>query len=195
MKDVSTAVQVVGLIGLSDAIRADAPEAVSAIRSAGAKHVAMLTGDNERSAERIARSAGISSWRARLLPEGKTAAVLEMREQHGTVAMVGDGINDAPALAAADIGIAMGAAGSDTAIETADVALMSDDLGAIARFLVLGRRTMTIVRQNVALSIGIKAVVLVLALSGVASLWLAVFADTGVALIVIGNGLRLLRSR
>jgi Cd2+/Zn2+-exporting ATPase len=187
--------EAVGLIGLADAIRDDAPAAVSGLRSIGVEHVAMFTGDNERTAAHIAQSAGISDWRARLLPEDKTAAILGVREEYGIVAMVGDGINDAPALAAADIGIAMGAAGSDTAIETADVALMSDDLGAVSRFLVLGRRTMAIIWQNVALSIGIKAVVLLLTLGGVASLWLAVFADTGVALIVIANGLRLLRSR
>lgn len=184
-----------GLLGLEDAIRPEAPLAVRRLAEAGVEHLVMLTGDNERAAARVAGSAGVTEWRARLLPEGKTAAVVELREAYGPVVMVGDGINDAPALAAADVGIAMGAAGSDTAIETADVALMRDDLTAVSRFVVLGRRTMRTVRQNIALSLGIKALVLVLAAAGAASLWMAVFADTGVALIVIANGLRLLRAR
>jgi len=155
----------------------------------------MLTGDNERAAARVASAAGVPEFRARLLPEDKTRAVEELKAEYGVVAMVGDGVNDAPALAAADIGIAMGAAGSDTAIETADVALMRDDLTVLPGFFALGRATMRTIRQNVALSIVTKAAVLALAVTGHATLWMAVFADTGVALIVIGNGLRLLRSR
>jgi Cd2+/Zn2+-exporting ATPase len=187
--------RVVGLVGMADAVRAEAAATVGALAEAGIERVVMLTGDNERSAARVASATGVTDFRARLLPEGKTAAIRELRDEYGIVAMLGDGINDAPALAAADIGIAMGAAGSDTAIETADVALMRDDLAALPGFFCLGRLTMANIRQNVALSIGVKAVVLVLALFGVASLWMAVFADTGVALIVIANGLRLLRAR
>ncbi|MDP2400343.1 MAG: HAD-IC family P-type ATPase, partial [Actinomycetota bacterium] len=153
----------------------------------------MLTGDNERTAEAVAARAGLTEYRARLLPEDKTAAIVELRQRYGTVAMIGDGINDAPALALADVGIAMGAAGSDTAHETADVALMSDDLTALPRYIDLGRRTVANIRQNVWTSVAIKLIVLVAAVLGYAPLWLAVFADTGVALLVILNGLRLLR--
>lgn len=182
-----------GVIGVADALRPECGDAVRELRRSGIEHIVMLTGDNERAAQRVAASAGIDEYRARLLPEGKTSAVRDLREAYGIVAMVGDGINDAPALASADIGIAMGAAGSDTAVEVADVALMRDDLAAVPRFFALGRRTMTIIRQNVALSIAVKFAVLALALSGYATLWMAVFADSGVALIVIANGLRLLR--
>ncbi|MDH4139556.1 MAG: heavy metal translocating P-type ATPase [Coriobacteriia bacterium] len=185
----------IAVFGVADAIRPSAARAISALRNQGIGHVVMLTGDNERTAEAIARSAGVTEVSPRLLPEEKGAVVGELRERYGSVAMVGDGINDAPALARADIGIAMGAAGSDTALETAHVALMTDDLLAIPRFFALGRRTVANIRQNVALSIGVKVAVLVAAVAGYAALWLAVFADTGVAILVILNGLRLLRAR
>ena len=184
-----------GLIGMADEVRPEAQATASALTASGVEHLVMLTGDNERAAARVASAAGVPEFRARLLPEDKTRAVEELKADYGVVAMVGDGVNDAPALAAADIGIAMGAAGSDTAIETADVALMRDDLTALPGFFALGRATMRTIRQNVALSIVTKAAVLALAVTGHATLWMAVFADTGVALIVIGNGLRLLRSR
>jgi Cd2+/Zn2+-exporting ATPase len=185
----------IGLLGVADAVRANAARAVDDLRGAGVGHVAMLTGDNPAAAARVAETAGISEYRARLLPEGKTDAVGELREAYGPVAVVGDGINDAPALASADIGIAMGAAASQTALETADVALLGDDLSALPRFIGLGRKTMRIVRQNIALSLAVKAVFLVLAMTGHATLWMAVFADTGIALVVIANGLRLLGRR
>jgi len=191
----STGARALGMLGIADAVRPAAAQTMRELRDSGVKHVVMLTGDNPRAAARVAAEAGLSEFRARLLPEDKTAAVRALREQYGVVAMVGDGVNDAPALATADIGIAMGAAGSHTAIETADVALMRDDLSAIPKFLSLGRRTMANIRQNIVLSLGAKAIVLVLAVFGVATLWMAVLADTGVALIVIANGLRLLRSR
>jgi len=183
------------LIAAADEVRPEAPEAVESLRAIGVRHIVMLTGDSELTAAAVASHAGVPEHRARLLPEGKVEAVRELRERWGAVAMVGDGVNDAPALAAADVGIAMGATGSDTALETADVALMSSDIGALAGFLDLGRRTVANIRQNVAFSVVTKAVVLVLAVVGYAPLWLAVFADMGVSLIVTANGLRLLRAR
>ncbi|MDZ4065074.1 MAG: HAD-IC family P-type ATPase, partial [Coriobacteriia bacterium] len=184
----------IGVIGVADRVRPGAAAAVDRLKALGVRHLVMLTGDNERTAEAVAASVGLSEYRARLLPQDKIQVIEELRERYGSVAMVGDGINDAPALARADIGIAMGAAGSDTALETADVALMSDDLGALPSFLGLGRRTVANIRQNVWVSVGVKAIVLVAAVAGYAPLWLAVFADTGVALLVILNGLRLLRA-
>ncbi|MDO8987381.1 MAG: cation-translocating P-type ATPase [Coriobacteriia bacterium] len=184
---------VVGILGVADVVRADARAAVSALRREGVPHIVMLTGDNERVGHAVAAHAGICEVRSGQLPKDKSDSVAELAELYGPVAMVGDGINDAPALALAQIGIAMGAAGSDTALETADVALMTDDLFALARFLDLGRRTVANIAQNAWLSVIVKIVVLLLAMFGRASLWMAVFADTGVALLVILNGLRLLR--
>jgi len=183
----------VGALGISDTVRDEASEAIATLLEGSISETVMLTGDNERTAAAVAASAGVSQYRARLLPHEKVGAIEELKAEYGVVAMVGDGINDAPALAASDIGIAMGAAGSDTAIETADVALMSDDLSALPRFFDLGRRTVANIKQNVIFSVAIKFVVLIAAIAGYAPLWLAVFADTGVALLVILNGLRLLR--
>jgi Cd2+/Zn2+-exporting ATPase len=183
-----------GLIAAADEVRPEAQRVVAALRTAGVDHVVMLTGDNDRTASAVAGHAGVTEHRARLLPEDKVAAVRELKQRYGFVAMVGDGVNDAPALAASDLGIAMGAAGSDTALETADVALMSPGIDALPGFFDLGRRTVANIRANVVFSVATKAVVLVLAVLGYAPLWLAVFADTGVSLIVTLNGLRLLRS-
>jgi len=186
--------RVIGVLGVADELRPDAALAVSELRAAGVRHLVMLTGDNERVGSAIAAGAGVDECLWGLLPQDKAEAVVATRTRYGPVAMIGDGINDAPALATADIGIAMGAASSDTALETADVALMTNDLSALPRFLALGKRTLTIIRQNVWFSVVVKFAVLGLALGGTASLWLAVFADTGVALLVILNGLRLLRA-
>lgn len=186
---------VVGLIAAADEVRPEAFAVVRALRAGGVRHVVMLTGDNDRTASAIAALAGVTEHRSRLLPADKVAAVAELKKRYGTVAMVGDGINDAPALAAADIGVAMGAAGSDTALETADVALMAPDISGLPMLFDLGRRTVANIRANVVFSIVTKAVVLVLAVLGYAPLWLAVFADTGVSLLVTLNGLRLLRRR
>ena len=184
-----------GVVGVADQLRSDASEVVAALGSGTISHLVMLTGDNERTAAAIAEHAGIPEHRARLLPQDKVQAVRELQDRYGAVAMVGDGINDAPALAASDLGIAMGAAGSDTALETADVALMSDDLTQLPGFFTLGRRTVAIIRQNVIASLAVKLVFLVLAMTGSATLWMAVFADTGISLVVILNGMRLLAAR
>ncbi len=186
---------ILGVVGISDTPRASGPETIAKLRAAGISEITMLTGDNERVASAIAAASGLDSFHARMLPADKVSEVRALKERWGVVAMVGDGINDAPALAAADLGIAMGAAGSDTALETADIALMSDDLTALPRFFDLSRRTVANIRQNVVVSIVLKFAVLVAAVFGYAPLWLAVFADTGVALLVILNGLRLLRAR
>jgi len=153
----------------------------------------MLTGDEPQPAARVAGEVGVDDVRAGLLPAAKVDAVASLREQYGGVAMVGDGINDAPALASATVGIAMGAAGTAQALETADVALMGDDLRLLPFLLRLSRATMNTIRANVALSLGIKAAFLVLVLLGMGSLWLAVFADVGASLLVTLNGMRLLR--
>jgi Cd2+/Zn2+-exporting ATPase len=184
----------IGLIAVADAVRPEASAVVRGLLRDGIEHVVMLTGDNERVAAAVALSSGLTEYRARLLPEQKMDAIREMRSKYGTVAMVGDGVNDAPALALADLGVAMGAAGSDTALETADVALMAPDLRALPGFFALGRRTVAVIRANVVFSVVTKAAVLVLAVAGYAPLWLAVFADMGVSLLVTLNGLRLLRT-
>ena len=182
-----------GVVAVSDPLRPAAPAALAELRSAGVERVVMLTGDNAVTAAAVAAQAGVDDVRAGLLPADKVAAVRELRERHGSVGMVGDGVNDAPALAAATLGIAMGAAGTDAALDTADIALMGDDLEALPKLVRLSRRTGRIIRENIAASIAIKAVFLVLAPLGLTSLWLAVFADMGTSLLVTANGLRLHR--
>jgi len=157
----------------------------------GFARLVLLTGDNDATARAVGAQAGVDEVRSGLLPEQKVAAIGELRERYGSVAMVGDGVNDAPALAAASLGIAMGAAGTDAALDTADIALMGDDLSAIADTLTLSRRTTAVIWQNIAFSIAVKAVFLVLAPLGLVTLWMAVFADMGTALLVIANGMRL----
>jgi Cd2+/Zn2+-exporting ATPase len=186
---------VCGFIALADTIRPETRTVIEELKKAGIEHVVMLTGDNRGTAEAIARSAGIDEVRAELLPSDKVDAVESLVQQYGQVAMVGDGINDAPAMGRASLAIAMGAAGSDTAIEAADVALMSDDLAKVPWLIKHSRRTMSIIRQNIGLSLVVKAVFVALTLLGHASLWAAIAADMGVSLVVISNALRLLRIR
>ncbi len=183
----------VGVIGVADRARESARDAVQMLRDHGVSHVALLTGDHEPAARTLAAAVGVDEVRSGLLPHDKVAAVRALREQHGATAMIGDGVNDAPALAAADVGIAMGAAGSDAALETADVALMADELLKIPYALRLSRATLRNIRANIAFSIALKAAFLVMAILGVATLWMAVVADMGASLIVIANALRLLR--
>jgi Cd2+/Zn2+-exporting ATPase len=182
-----------GVISVADAVRQSGREAIGLLRSAGIPHIAMLTGDHASTAERIGAAMDVTEVRAGLLPQDKLAAIRDLKAAYGAVAMVGDGVNDAPALAAADVGIAMGAAGSAAALETADVALMSDELLRIPYAVRLSRSTVRNIQVNIALSLGLKAVFLALAGLGMATLWMAVVADMGASLLVIGNGLRLLR--
>jgi Cd2+/Zn2+-exporting ATPase len=155
----------------------------------------MTTGDNERTAETVASVLGVKEWHAELLPEDKVAVLRQLREDLGQVAMVGDGVNDAPAMAEASVAIAMGAMGTDAAIETADVALMSDDLAKIPWLIRHSRRTLRVIKQNIVFSLGMKAVFVFMTLLGHASLWAAIAADMGASLLVIFNGLRLLNVR
>ena len=187
--------QPIGIIGVSDRPRESARDAVRMLRDHGVKHVALLTGDHEPAARALGAAVGVDEVRAGLLPADKVLAVEGLRRRFGTLAMVGDGINDAPALAAADVGIAMGVAGSDAALETADVALMADELLKIPYALRLSRATVRNIRANIAFSIALKAAFLVMAVMGIATLWMAVVADMGASLIVIANALRLLSER
>ncbi|MCC7075357.1 MAG: cadmium-translocating P-type ATPase [Deltaproteobacteria bacterium] len=190
---VGNARHVCGFITVADEIRKDASANVALLRAAGVEHVVMLTGDNLGTANAVARLTGVLEVRAELMPEDKLRMVDELRQKYGDVAMIGDGVNDAPAMAKASLGIAMGAVGSDAAIEAADVALMSDDLSAVPWLVGHARRVVAIVRQNIAFALAVKAVVVILTAVGTASLWMAIAADMGASLIVVANGLRLLR--
>lgn len=183
---------VCGFITLADAIRDETRAAIHQLHEAGVKQIVMLTGDNAGTAQAIAKEAGIDEVHAELLPEDKVSAVEGLVEEYQFVAMIGDGINDAPALARASLGLAMGAAGSDAAIETADIALMSDDLSKLPWLILHSRRTLRIIRQNIAFSLAVKVLFVILTFAGFASLWAAIAADMGASLLVIGNGLRLL---
>ena len=184
----------VAVLGVADALRPTSAEAIAALRRLGV-HPVMLSGDNPDAARHVGQQLGLDDARGGLLPQDKLAAIEGLQAQHGPVAMVGDGVNDAPALARADIGLAMGAAGTATALETADVAIMDDDPRKLADFIRLSQATGRILWQNIALALGIKALFFALAFSGHATLWMAVFADMGASLLVVFNGLRLLRWR
>ena len=184
---------VCGFVALADPVRTTARETVARLRRAGIEHVIILTGDNEPTARAIAGQTGITEFEAELLPQDKVKAIERLVARYGQVAMIGDGVNDAPAMARATLGVAMGAAGSDAAIETADVALMADDLSQLPWLVRHSRRALRIIRQNIILSLGIKVVFVLLTLGGYAWLWAAIAADMGVSLVVIANALRLLR--
>ncbi len=189
---VGTETEVWGAVALADQLRPQSRAVVEELRQVGLQHIVMLTGDNRATAEAIARQAGVDDVRANLLPEHKVDAIEGLLRRFGTVGMIGDGVNDAPALARATVGVAMGAIGSDAALETADVALMTNDLARLPATIRLGHRARRIVAQNIALSLGLKAVFLALAVAGLATLWMAVFADMGASLLVTLNGMRLL---
>ncbi|MCW1951190.1 MAG: cation-translocating P-type ATPase [Octadecabacter sp.] len=184
-----------GLLELRDRIRPDAKGIVAQLHAQGVKKIVMLTGDNAATARAVAAEVGIDEVRAELLPEDKVTAIEELVAQYDTVAMIGDGVNDAPAMARAHFGIAMGAVGSDAAIETADIALMTDDIGKVPWLIGHSRRTMSIIKQNIGLSLATKAVFVVATAFGMASMWGAIAADVGVSLIVVANALRLLKAR
>ena len=184
-----------GVLELRDRIRADARGIVARLHAQGVKTIVMLTGDNERTARAVAAEVGIDEVRAELLPEDKVAAIEQLVASHAMVAMIGDGVNDAPAMARAHFGIAMGAIGSDAAVETADIALMTDDIGKVPWLIAHSRRTMWIIRQNIGVSLATKALFVGLTAFGMASMWGAIAADVGVSMLVVMNALRLLNGK
>lgn len=186
---------VCGFVTLADTLRPTAADTLRQLKRAGIEHIVMLTGDNAGTARAIAAEVGVDEAMVELLPADKVVAVEKLVERFEHVAMIGDGVNDAPALARASLGIAMGAAGSDAAIETADIALMSDDLSKLPWLVRHSRRTLSVIRQNIGFSLAVKAVFVLLTFGGLASLWAAIAADMGASLLVIFNGLRLLRGR
>ena len=192
---VGTERELLGLIEFEDQTRPGSRETLSSLKLLGIKKTIMVTGDREEVARKVAASLGVDEYHANLLPEAKVEFVESLKREYGRVAMVGDGVNDAPALAASNLGIAMGAAGSDTAIETADVALMSDDIRRLLPLFKISRGVSRITKQNIVFALAVKAVFLSLAATGHATMWMAVFADMGASLIVIGNALRLLSDK
>jgi Cd2+/Zn2+-exporting ATPase len=183
--------ETLGVLGVTDRPKSDAARVVSDLRAQGVSRVAMLTGDHDAAARATGSQVGVDDVRSAQLPQDKVTAVEELRHAHGAIAMVGDGVNDAPALAAADVGIVMGAMGSDAALETADIALMTDELPKVPYTIRLSRATVANIRINVALSVGLKVAFVVMAVAGVATLWMAVLADTGASALVVANAVRL----
>jgi Cd2+/Zn2+-exporting ATPase len=190
---VGTLQDIYGIIAVADTVRDTSSEAIQTLKDAGIRRIAMLTGDNHQVARAVAETLGIDAYFGELLPEDKVDTVRKLAQQYGSVAMVGDGVNDAPALAAANVGIAMGVAGSDTALETADIALMADDLGKLSHIIKLSRKTVGIIKQNIVFSLVVKVVFVLLTVAGMANLWMAILADTGASIIVTLNGMRLAR--
>jgi len=192
---VGSGARLLGLIELRDRIRPDAKRVVARLHAQGVEKIIMLTGDNERTARAVAAEVGIDEVRAELLPEDKVTAIEELVASYDVVAMIGDGVNDAPAMARAHFAIAMGAVGSDAAIETADIALMTDDIGKVPWLIDHSRRTMNIIRQNIGIALATKALFVGLTAFGMATMWGAIAADVGVSLVVVANALRLLRAK
>lgn len=190
---VGTAEKILGFITVADTIRTSTAKALKKLQQIGVKQLAMLTGDNEGTAKVISNETKINRYFAELMPEDKVYAIKQLQNEGGKVAMVGDGINDAPALATSDLGIAMGGAGTDTAMEAADIILMADNLEKLPHTMKLSRKALTIIKQNIWFSIIIKLAALVLIFPGMLTLWMAVLSDTGAAVIVILNALRLLK--
>ncbi|GAE26891.1 cadmium-transporting ATPase [Halalkalibacter wakoensis JCM 9140] len=185
--------EVLSIIAVADEVRETSQKVIKKLHDLGIKKTIMLTGDNERTANAIGEHVGVTDVQAELMPEDKLEYIKRLRSEYGNVAMVGDGVNDAPALAASTVGIAMGGAGTDTALETADVALMGDDLTKLPYTVKLSRKALNIIKQNITFSLGIKLVALLLVIPGWLTLWIAILADMGATLLVTLNGLRLLR--
>lgn len=185
--------QVLGIIAIADQVRQESKAVIEALHANKVQHTVMLTGDAKQTAQKIAQQLTIQDVRAELLPENKLQAMKELQQQYGSVAMVGDGVNDAPALAAADIGIAMGGAGTDAALETAQIVFMSDDLTKLPYTMKLSKKTLKIIKQNITFALGLKLIALLLVIPGWLTLWIAIFADMGATLLVILNSLRLLK--
>lgn len=186
--------ELIGFLALADAVRPTSASTLQSLRGAGVEHLVLLTGDNVGTAQAVGRQVGLSEIQGELLPEDKVRAIEALVAKYGQVGMIGDGVNDAPAMAGATLGIAMGAMGSDAAIETADIALMNDDLTRIPWLVNHSRQTLTVIRQNITFALTVKAVFVVLTIVGHASLWSAIAADMGASLLVIFNGLRLLKA-
>ncbi|MBZ5201009.1 cadmium-translocating P-type ATPase [Planomicrobium chinense] len=185
--------ELIGAVAVADAIRTESPEIIRKLKAMGIVETIMLTGDHPVTARAIASQIGVKDVRAGLMPEDKLSAVKELQKEYGRVAMVGDGVNDAPALAASSIGIAMGGAGTDAALETADIALMADDLEKLPYTIRLSRKTLRIIKENIVFALGLKIIALLLIIPGWLTLWIAIFADMGATLLVIMNALRLVR--
>lgn len=187
--------EIKGYIAVADQVRSSSSTIIQKLYDLGIEKTVMLTGDNRLAADGIGNQLNMSEVKSELMPEDKLNTIKALREQFGKVAMVGDGVNDAPALASSTVGIAMGGAGTDTALETADIALMADDLDKLPYTIGLSRKTLTIIYQNVAFALGLKLVALLLIIPGWLTLWMAIFADMGATLIVVLNSLRLMKSK
>ncbi|MGI9077435.1 MAG: HAD-IC family P-type ATPase [Gemmatimonadaceae bacterium] len=192
---VATSRESLGVFGIADRVRPEARSALDSLRSAGIKRIVMFTGDNDGIGRAVAEQLGIDEYHAELLPADKVRIVRQLESRGERIAFVGDGVNDAPALASATVGVAMGVAATDVALETADIALVGDDLTKLSLAIRFSRKTLRVIRQNVWFAIAVKAVFLVLAVGGWATLWMAVAADMGASLAVVMNGLRALRVR
>lgn len=187
--------EILGLIAVADQVRDSSLSIIKELKKLGMKQTVMLTGDNEATGKAIGKRLGLNEIYAELLPEDKLTAIKSLEEKYGSTAMVGDGINDAPALATATVGIAMGGAGTDAALETADIALMGDDLEKLPYTMALSRKALHVIKQNIAFALGVKLIALLLVIPGWLTLWIAVFADVGATLIVVLNSMRLIRVR
>src|SRR5699024_3631735 len=188
-----TSERILGLIAVADQVRETSYSVIDKLKKLGVHHTLMLSGDNDATAKAIAKQIGMTDVQADLLPEDKLTIMNEMKTKHGRVAMVGDGINDAPALASATIGIAMGGAGTDAALETADIALMDDDIGKLPYTINLSKRTLQVIKQNISFAFLIKIIALLLVIPGWLTLWIAIIADVGATLIVVFNSMHLMR--